>query len=169
MDGSVQITFLRIWPRRVGKHSGRQKHRGNFRTLSCDRGTTLTQLSRAETLAELTESRQVLEKILGRNLDSFALPYRGPRMRKYCGLRPKQGIRVYFSASPRIPSWYRRSCLWAPWRFAFRVGLLYRLKVFGAYQWLPVGFVIKRRIVNLMRNKGLGRPGNGGRTCFPTC
>ena len=111
----------------------------------------LTELSRPEALAELTESRHVLEKILGRNVDSFALPY-GAANADVLRLAAKAGYqRVYLSepvnsrAGIDGPVYGRIGVAPSDW------ALEYRLKVLGAYQWLPVGIAIKRRIVNVLR------------------
>jgi len=114
----------------------------------------LTELSRAEALAELTESRQVLEKILGRNVDSFALPY-GAGNADVLQLAARAGYQRVFLSEP-VNS---RAGIDGP--VCGRIGvspsdwaLEYRLKVLGAYQWLPMGIAIKRRIVNVLRKTG---------------
>jgi peptidoglycan/xylan/chitin deacetylase (PgdA/CDA1 family) len=111
----------------------------------------LTELTPTEALAELTESRQVLEKILGQNVDSFALPY-GAGDAEVLRLAAEAGYQRVFLSEP-VNS---RAGFEGP--VCGRIGvspsdwaLEYRLKVLGAYQWLPVGIALKRRIVNVLR------------------
>jgi hypothetical protein len=129
----------------------------------------LTELSRAEALAELTESRQVLEKLLGRNLDSFALPVTGAANVDVLRLAARVGYqRVFLSEAVNSRAGIDGSVYGRIGVSRSDWALEYRLKVLGAYQWAAYGDRYKRRIVNLLE-RGLGRPGNGGRTCFPTC
>jgi len=114
----------------------------------------LTELSRAEALAELTESRQALERILGRNVDSFALPY-GAANADVLRLAAKAGYQRVFLSEPVNsragsdgPVYGRIGVSPSDW------ALEYRLKVLGAYQWLPVGIALKRRILNVLRKAG---------------
>ena len=105
----------------------------------------------AEALAELTESRQVLEKIVGKNLDSFALPY-GAGNPDVLWLAAKAGYQRVFLSEPvnsragvEGPLYGRIVVSPSDW------ALEYRLKVLGAYQWLPTGIAVKRRIVSVLR------------------
>jgi len=114
----------------------------------------LTELSRTEALAELTESRQALEKILGRNVDSFALPY-GAANADVLRLAAEAGYQRVFLSEPVSsragidgPVYGRIGVSPSDW------ALEYRLKVLGAYQWLPVGIALKRRIVSVLRKTG---------------
>jgi peptidoglycan/xylan/chitin deacetylase (PgdA/CDA1 family) len=111
----------------------------------------LTALSQAEALTELTESRQVLERILGEKVVLFALPY---------GASSPDVLRLSREAG------YDRVFLCAPWcsrsndeghvagRIEVSPGdwpLEYRLKIRGAYQWLPWAIAAKRRAINFLR------------------
>jgi len=94
----------------------------------------LTELSRTEALAELTESRQALEKILGRNVDSFALPY-GAANADVLRLAAEAGYQRVFLSEPVNsragidgPVYGRIGVSPSDW------ALEYRLKVLGAYQ-----------------------------------
>jgi peptidoglycan/xylan/chitin deacetylase (PgdA/CDA1 family) len=111
----------------------------------------LTELSPAEALAELTESRQVLERILGKNVDSFALPY-GAGNANVLRLAAEAGYQRVFLSEPvnsragvEGPLYGRIVVSPSDW------ALEYRLKVLGAYQWLPTGIAVKRRIVSVLR------------------
>lgn len=111
----------------------------------------LTELSPAEALAELTESRQVLEKILGKIVDSFALPY-GTVNANVLRLAARAGYQRVFLSEPvnsragiEDPVYGRIGVSPSDW------ALEYRLKVLGAYRWLPLGIAIKRRILNVLR------------------
>jgi peptidoglycan/xylan/chitin deacetylase (PgdA/CDA1 family) len=111
----------------------------------------LTELSPSEALAELTKSRQVLEKILERNVESFALPY-GACNPDVLRLAAEAGYQRVFLSEPvnsrggAAGFVYGRIAV-SPTDWVME----YRLKILGAYRWLPMGIATKRRILNVLR------------------
>jgi len=111
----------------------------------------LTELSPIEALAELTESRQVLEKILERNVGSFALPY-GAGNPDVLRLAAEAGYQRIFLSEPVNSRGGAEGFVYG------RIGVSptdwvmeYRFKILGAYQWLPMGIAAKRRIRSVLR------------------
>jgi peptidoglycan/xylan/chitin deacetylase (PgdA/CDA1 family) len=106
----------------------------------------LTKLSGAEASAELSESRAVLQKIVGSTVDLFALPY---------GASNSEVLRLAKEAG------YSHVFLSVPFSYADGDGFVrgrvevypsdwmleYRLKVVGAYRWLPYAIAAKRRVM----------------------
>ena len=110
----------------------------------------LTMLTQEEAMHELTESRCVLEKLLQRPVKLFCFPY-GACNEELFSLCRKAGYDRVFTTVPKYafsdPAEFvtgRVRVDPTDWRLEFR------LKLLGAYRWLPVAWTIKRRI--------LGRP-----------
>jgi peptidoglycan/xylan/chitin deacetylase (PgdA/CDA1 family) len=106
----------------------------------------LSELGQADVAAELTESKHTLERILREEITLFALPY-GAGTPHIVKLASEAGYTRVFFAEP----------LWSSWEPEMisigRIGvaptdwpLEYRLKVTGAYQWLPLAIAAKRRL-----------------------
>jgi peptidoglycan/xylan/chitin deacetylase (PgdA/CDA1 family) len=106
----------------------------------------LTTLSPKEALHELAESKRVLEEAVQRPVRLFCFPY-GACSEELFRLCQEAGYERVFTTVPRI-------AFSNPGEFVtgrVRVDptdwvLEFRLKVFGAYRWLPVAWAIKRRI-----------------------
>ena len=110
----------------------------------------LATLSQAEALTELTESRRVLERILGEKVVLFALPY-GSNSPDVLRLSREAGYDRVFLCGPRCA----RSNIEGHVAGRIEVSpgdwpLEYRLKIRGAYQWLPRAIAAKRRTRHLL-------------------
>ena len=110
----------------------------------------LTQLSQAEAFAELIESREVLERILEEKVGLCALPY-GSSSPDVLRLSRKAGYDRVFLGDPLCSSGNvavhvvgRINVSPSDWP------LEYRLKVRGAYQWLPLAIAAKKQIINFL-------------------
>jgi peptidoglycan/xylan/chitin deacetylase (PgdA/CDA1 family) len=110
----------------------------------------LTRLSPEEALHELTESRRILEEALQRPVGLFCFPY-GDCSEELFRLCRHVGYDRVFTTVPQFA--FSDSSEFVTgrvrvdptdWRLEFR------LKLLGAYRWLPLAWTIKRRI--------LGRP-----------
>ena len=110
----------------------------------------LTQVSAAEVLAELVESRRQLTKILGQDVALFALPY-GAGSTEVVRLATSAGYTRLFlnvpvhrvsSADPLVGRIEVSPTDWP---------LEYRLKIRGAYQWLPWAMTAKRKVMSVLR------------------
>lgn len=120
----------------------------------------LSQLDQKEANKELVESKKILEDILGESVDLFAFPY-GDYSEETIELCVKAGYRNVFIA---IPVWRssknngivrgRIDVSLDDWR------LEYRLKMLGAYQWLPLAIKLKRRLMSTIEGIGWGSRGN---------
>jgi len=107
----------------------------------------LTLLGRTDAKRELKESRLTLERMLGRNVTLFSFPYGNYNedLLEWCS---EAGYRRVFTMLPQIARSNTTK---------FVVGrvradptdwpLEFRLKLLGAYQWLPVVFAAKRWIL----------------------
>lgn len=106
----------------------------------------LTKLSTKEAVHELTESRRILEKVLHRPVRLFCFPY-GACSEKLFRLCRKAGYERVFTSIPHFafsePAEFvtgRVRVDPTDWRLEFR------LKLLGAYGWLPAAFAIKKII-----------------------
>jgi peptidoglycan/xylan/chitin deacetylase (PgdA/CDA1 family) len=117
----------------------------------------LTQLDESEARREIRESRMKLEAMLDRPVREFSFPFGGfnERLIEFCH---EAG---YERAYTTLPAFAFKE------RNEFAVGrvrvdptdwpLEFRLKVAGAYRWLPAVFSLKRKIVSMATNP-LARP-----------
>jgi peptidoglycan/xylan/chitin deacetylase (PgdA/CDA1 family) len=97
---------------------------------------------------ELTESRVKLEEVLNRRITIFSFPY-GAFNEDLVGWCREAGYERVFTSSPVIafsdPNEFVIGRVWAEptdWRLEFR------LKIVGAYRWLPQAFALKRRVLS---------------------
>jgi peptidoglycan/xylan/chitin deacetylase (PgdA/CDA1 family) len=116
----------------------------------------MTQLTSSEAILELGESRQVLERMLERPILLFSFPY-GEFNNAIVDWAREAGYDRVFTVLPQL-------ALSNPKEFVsprVRVDptdwqLEFRLKLLGAYRWLPMAFAIKRRL--LMKRPESGIP-----------
>jgi peptidoglycan/xylan/chitin deacetylase (PgdA/CDA1 family) len=109
----------------------------------------LARLSEKEAFAELHNSREELESMLGRNVELFSFPH-GEYNKALVQLAGQAGYKRVFSITP-VPALRERrefvtGRVWASpreWRLEFR------LKLLGAYCWLPLAFALKRNIKSI--------------------
>ena len=109
---------------------------------------TLTALAEQEARHELVESREELEKTLGRKITLFSFPHGAFHEKLVDWCRESSYERVYtilpvpaFS----VPDEYVVGRVWTDptdWPIEFK------LKLIGAYFWLPLAFSLKRRMLS---------------------
>jgi len=118
----------------------------------------LTTLSPKEALHELTESRRVLEEALHRPVGLFCFPY-GACSEELFRLCRHVGYDRVFTTIPQFA--FSDSSEFVTgrvrvdptdWRLEFR------LKLLGAYRWLPLAWGIKRRILGRPDENLAGQP-----------
>jgi len=106
----------------------------------------MLELAPSQAKAELAESRRTLERILQRPILLFSFPY-GSFSDALIGWAKEAGYERIFTTLPRL-------ALLNPAEFVtprVRVDptdweLEFRLKLLGAYRWLPIAFAVKRRL-----------------------
>ena len=126
----------------------------------------LPSLSREDARRELIQSRVELEKLLNREISIFSFPF-GGFTEELVALCHEAGYRRVFTTLPKFA--LSRADEFVVGRI--RVDptdwpLEYRLKLAGAYRWLPLAFALKRRMLSyaiLARMFGLKRPRLGPR------
>ena len=120
---------------------------------------SLTQLQEQETMKELVDSKMKLETLLHNKITSFSFPY-GAYNSTVLEMVKKAGYTSVFCSWP-IFSLSKTN--------GFLIGrtpaspddtaLEFRLKIMGAYQWLPVGISLKRQVYTVLRfNNFAGSP-----------
>lgn len=115
--------------------------------------TYLPRLGPEELQEELTGSRLKLEKLLNREIKTFALPYGAynDMVLKICREagyeRVFTGLPVCAFAQPREFLTGRVVVALTDWPLEFR------LKAAGAYRWLPWAYTLKRRIMSVVQGK----------------
>jgi peptidoglycan/xylan/chitin deacetylase (PgdA/CDA1 family) len=117
--------------------------------------TNLKLLREEDLRRELIESKKELESITGRNVTLISLPY-GEYDERVVEVARQMGYRRIFSSLSRLAR--RREYV------VERVGvkpsdwpLEFRMKILGAYRWLPFTIGLKRRLRSMMR-KDSNRP-----------
>jgi len=113
--------------------------------------SNLTLLSEENIKKELVESKNRLEIILNKEITLLAFPY-GEYNKNVLDISKKTGYKRVFSTLPTSP-FYRIN--------AFLLGRInvspddwfieFRLKLLGAYQWLPLAVLLKRKLKNQIR------------------
>ena len=120
----------------------------------------LSQLDPKEAHEELVESKKILENILGKRVDLFALPY-GDYNEETIELCAMAGYRNVFLAIPVWGSSPKHGIVRGRIDVSLDDWFLeYRLKMLGAYQWLPVAINLKRRLMSTIEGIGWGSRGN---------
>jgi peptidoglycan/xylan/chitin deacetylase (PgdA/CDA1 family) len=108
-------------------------------------------VSREEAEKEIVESKRELEAVLNRPVVSISFPH-GAFNRSHLDMVSMAGYQHAFTILPERVNLSSAAFLMGrvkvdpyDWRIEFL------LKVFGAYRWLPVGFVIKRKLYSYFR------------------
>ena len=111
----------------------------------------LPQLGQKEANKELMESKKALENILGKSIDLFAFPY-GDYNEETIKLCIKVGYRCIFIATPMWGSSANNGTVRGridislnDWCFE------YRLKMLGAYEWLPWAIRLKGKLLSAIK------------------
>ena len=110
----------------------------------------MRRMSEAEAMRELAESKSQLERLIGRPVSLFSYPY-GGHNDKLNALSAAAGYERIFTNVPLL-------ALQTPDEFVSgRVGVSpddwpieFRLKLLGAYRWLPMAFALKRKLVSIL-------------------
>jgi peptidoglycan/xylan/chitin deacetylase (PgdA/CDA1 family) len=132
----------------------------------------LPSLRAEEALEELVESRLQLEKILNRSVTLFSFPF-GGFTGELVQLSRQAGYARVFTTLPRLA--FTGGEQFAVGRIRADTTdwpLEFRLKIAGAYHWLPWAFAFKRTFLD---NKfvalalGTGRKSKTGRQQIPSC
>jgi peptidoglycan/xylan/chitin deacetylase (PgdA/CDA1 family) len=128
----------------------------------------LTELSPEEAFAEMIESKKALQQMLGAKVDLFALPY-GAWNSDVLRLATRAGYeRVFLSVPGPFGGNIDRRLFgrvdvsptdWAP---------EYRLKILGAYRWLPFAIAAKSQIKNVLRRVAIATSKFFKRKCCRT-
>ena len=111
----------------------------------------LTLMDEAEVMQELIGSKLCLENLLHRKITSLSLPY-GAYDSTVLDLAKIAGYMRIFSSWPILPS--SRSDSFLLGRIPVSpddTALEFRLKIMGAYQWLPIGISLKRKVYDALR------------------
>jgi peptidoglycan/xylan/chitin deacetylase (PgdA/CDA1 family) len=118
-------------------------------------------LSETEAKRELSESRMMLQDLFKRNINIFSFPY-GDFNDCLAGWCRDAGYERVFTSLPgnafKGPNDFilgRVSAQPTDWTLEFR------LKLLGAYRWLPVGILWKRRILSFLALGGRREGGTG--------
>lgn len=114
----------------------------------------LTNVEREKLVQEVEGSRWKLANLLGREVRLLSFPY-GAFNDDVVNVCRKAGYERVFSALPYFAFSEPREFLTG------RMGVLptdwaieFRLKVLGAYRWLPFMFDLKRKVLSLLRGRG---------------
>lgn len=119
----------------------------------------LTLLSPSDVTAELAQSRTTLSAMVGQDIDLFALPYGAGNAEVY-RMAVAAGYRRVFLNVPVHRGSGGEHVVGRVEVSPTDWPLEYRLKIRGAYQWLPWAMATKRRVMNVLRRftlKGLRR------------
>ena len=110
----------------------------------------LTRISQTEMAAELADSRKTLADMVDQRVDLFALPYGAGNADVYNTAVALGYAHVFLNVPVRqngTPECLVGRIEVSPTDWP----LEYRLKVCGAYQWMPWAMAAKRRLVNVLR------------------
>ena len=108
-------------------------------------------LAPAEALAELIQSRRILENLLGERVSLFALPY-GAANSDVLRMAIEAGYRRVFLSVPRhADSGIARQHVGRVYVTPTDWSLEFRLKARGYYQWLPSAIAAKGHFKNILR------------------
>jgi peptidoglycan/xylan/chitin deacetylase (PgdA/CDA1 family) len=113
--------------------------------------TDLAALTPGQASEELDQSRAELEAILGREVNLFAFPY-GRFNQELAKLSKQAGYQRVFTIRPELAfstleEFVTGSCAVSPTDW----GLEFRLKLLGAYQWLPRVHAVRGMIKSTLR------------------
>jgi peptidoglycan/xylan/chitin deacetylase (PgdA/CDA1 family) len=118
----------------------------------------LPALNDTDAKRELSESRAQLEKMLEREIRLFSFPYGAfnPKLIEWCR---EAGYERVFTVVPTLTFFDPREFVSGrvpveptDWPLEFR------LKLMGAYRWLPVAFSLKRRVLSIPLLRALRKP-----------
>lgn len=115
----------------------------------------LSSLSEKEARRELCESRVMLQELLGRNINTFSFPY-GDFNADLINWCREAGYKRIFTSLPGNA--FRNANEFISGRVEVEPtdwSLEFRLKLLGAYRWLPYAISWKRRILSASVSMGL--------------
>lgn len=106
----------------------------------------LTEVDENTVLREITESKKKLEELLHKKITLISVPY-GTFNRKFTDLFKEAGYQRVFLNIPTFPT--TKNNLYVMGRMAVSLDdwqIEYRLKLLGAYQWLPFAISLKKKL-----------------------
>lgn len=111
----------------------------------------LTELTDEQAYAELFESKKLLEKIFKRKIKHLAFPF-GEYDKRILDISRGAGYENVFTVDPYSPydsifSFVRGRVVLDPWDWTVE----YRLKIYGAYSWMPYASKIKSKIKSIIK------------------
>lgn len=112
----------------------------------------LTHLSEENLSKEFIESKYKLENILNKKIELLAFPH-GEYNQRVIDIAKQVGYKYVFAATPVFNSKRNRGFLVG--RIAVSPDdwfIEFKLKLKGAYQWLPIGFYLKRKYSILLKH-----------------
>jgi peptidoglycan/xylan/chitin deacetylase (PgdA/CDA1 family) len=117
----------------------------------------LTQVEEDEACREIKDSRTKLEAMLGRQVAQFSFPFGGFNER-LVGFCREAGYERVYTTLPAFAFEQRGQFVCGRVRVdPTDWALEFRLKLAGAYRWLPMVFSLKRQIVSIT-NRAIARP-----------
>lgn len=112
--------------------------------------SNLTELSLHEIKNELIESKNTLEKLLNTKVLLLAFPH-GAYNQDIIRISQEVGYERVFSTVPTVPFLNKHALLTGRIEVSTNDwSLEFRLKLMGAYQWLPIAITIKQKFLTLM-------------------
>lgn len=110
----------------------------------------LTRIPEEQAYREIAQSRQQLQSVFNREIRLFSFPF-GDFNRKLVNMCKKAGYKHVFTTLPELGGGYSSQFVIGrvrvdptDWPIEFR------LKLAGAYRWLPFAFAVKRRLASAM-------------------
>lgn len=114
---------------------------------------SLTQLQEEEALKELADSKKHLESLLKIKITSFSFPY-GAYNDTTLKLAEHTGYAHVFCSWPIFPpSKINGFLIGRTPASPDDTALEFRLKLMGAYQWLPIGITMKRHLLKVLKSQ----------------
>ncbi len=113
----------------------------------------LSRLSECAARSELTSSRRDLENVIGRPVTVFSFPY-GDVTEELIGWCREAGYRRVFTSLPFLAPFDQTT--YVVGRVAVDPSeslFVFRLKLMGAYRWLPYAIALKKRMVGMTATK----------------
>lgn len=121
----------------------------------CVSHINLLSLNDEEIRRELVESRKKLESLLNQHIRLLSFPY-GAFNKKIIQFTKEAGYRRAFSILPKFA--FSKNSEYISGRIVAEPAdwkLEFRLKLLGAYRWLPLAFSLKHRAYTMMRNRNI--------------
>lgn len=110
----------------------------------------LSKLDKVEAIKELTESKKTLEGLLKKDITLLAFPF-GDHNRQVLRWASEAGYKRVFSNIPTFPASKINTYKIGRISVSLEDWLIeYRLKLLGAYQWLPFAIALKWKVIKIL-------------------